>query len=155
MVVVVDASVAAKWLIAEADSEIAAMLLDGSFDLHAPRLLASEIGNMLWRQARKGSIDDYEAARLAAALLNMPVQWRDDERTCVEAVRIAVELGHPAYDCMYLALALLIGAKVVTADRRFVSAVASTTYGPIVVPLWEFVGSHGTGLVHMQTRERK
>ncbi|MDE0262889.1 MAG: type II toxin-antitoxin system VapC family toxin [Bryobacterales bacterium] len=152
MVVVVDASVAAKWLIAEADSEMAAMLLDGSFDLHAPRLLASEIGNMLWRQARKGSIDDYEAARLAAALLNMPVQWRDDERTCVEAVRIAVELGHPAYDCMYLALALLIGAKVVTADKRFVSAVASTTYGPIVVPLWEFVGSHGTGLVHMQTR---
>ena len=152
MVVVVDASVAAKWLIAEADSEIAAMLLDGSFDLHAPRLLASEIGNMLWRQARKGSIDDYEAARLAAALLNMPVQWRDDERTCVEAVRIAVELGHPAYDCMYLALALLIGAKVVTADKRFVSAVASTTYGPIVVPLWEFVGSHGSGLVHMQTR---
>lgn len=152
MVVVVDASVAAKWLIAEADSEIAAMLLDGSFDLHAPRLLASEIGNMLWRQARKGSIDDYEAARLAAALLNVPVQWRDDERTCVEAVRIAAELGHPAYDCMYLALALLIGAKVVTADKRFVSAVASTTYGPIVVPLWEFVGSHGTGLVHMQTR---
>ena len=152
MIVVVDASVAAKWLISEPDSEIAAMLLDGSFDLHAPRLLASEIGNMLWRKARKGSIDEYEAARLAAALLDMPVQWRDDERTCVEAVRIAVELGHPAYDCMYLALALLIGTKVVTADKRFVSAVAPTTYGPIVVPLWEFVGNHGAGLVHMQTR---
>lgn len=152
MIVVVDASVAAKWLISEPDSEIAAMLLDGSFDLHAPRLLASEIGNMLWRKARKGSIDEYEAARLAAALLDMPLQWRDDERTCVEAVRIAVELGHPAYDCMYLALALLIGTKVVTADKRFVSAVAPTTYGPIVVPLWEFVGNHGAGLVHMQTR---
>lgn len=152
MVVVVDASVAAKWLIAEPDSEIAAMLLDGSFDLHAPRLLASEIGNMLWRRARKGSIDDYEAARLAAALLDMPLRWRDDERTCVEAVRIAVELGHPAYDCMYLALALLVGTKVVTADKRFVSAVAPTTYGPIVVPLWEFVGNHGAGLVHTGTR---
>ena len=152
MVVVVDASVAAKWLIAEPDSEIAAMLLDGSFDLHAPRLLASEVGNMLLRKAREGSIDDNEAARLAAALLDMPLQWRDDERTCVEAVRIAVELGHPAYDCTYLALALRIGTKVVTADKRFVSAVASTTYGPIVVPLWEFVGNHGAGLVHMRTR---
>ncbi|MYC64882.1 MAG: type II toxin-antitoxin system VapC family toxin [Acidobacteriia bacterium] len=152
MVVVVDASVAAKWLIAEPDSEIAAMLLEGSFDLHAPRLLASEIGNMLWRKAVDGSLDDYEAARLASALLDMPLQWRDDERTCVEAVRLAVELGHPAYDCTYLALALRIGTKVVTADKRFVSAVAPTTYGPIVVPLWEFVGSHGTGLVHMQTR---
>ena len=152
MIVVVDASVAAKWLISEPDSEIAAMLLDGSFDLHAPRLLASEIGNMLWRKAREGSIDEYEAGRLAAALLEMPLQWREDERTCVEAVRIGVELGRSAYECMYLALALLIGTKVVTADKRFVSAVASTTYGPIVVPLWEFVGNYGAGLVHMQTR---
>ena len=152
MVVVVDASVAAKWLIAEPDSAIAAGLLDGSFDLHAPRLLASEIGNMLWRKVLDGSIDDYEAARLAAALLEMPLQWRDDERTCVEAVRIAVELGHSAYDCMYLALALLIGTKVVTADKRFVSAVESTTYRRFVVPLWEFVGNGGAGIIHMQTR---
>ncbi len=152
MVVVVDASVAAKWLVAEPDSEIAAMLLDGSFDLQAPRLLVSEIGNMLWCMAVNGSIEEYEAARLAAALLDMPLQWRDDERTCVEAVRIAVELGHPAYDCMYLALALLIGSQVVTADKRFVSAVASTPYRTIVSPLWEFVGNHGCGLVHMQTR---
>ncbi len=152
MVVVVDASVAAKWLVAEPDSEIATMLLDGSFDLQAPRLLVSEIGNMLWRMAVNGSIEEYEAARLAAALLDMPLQWRDDERTCVEAVRIAVELGHPAYDCMYLALALLIGSQVVTADKRFVSAVASTPYRTIVSPLWEFVGNHGGGLVHMQTR---
>lgn len=152
MLVVVDASVAAKWLIAEPDSEIAAMLLDGSFDLQAPRLLASEIGNMLWRKAVNGSIDDHEAARLAAALLEMPLQWRDDERTCVEAVRIAVELGHPAYDCMYLALASLIGTQVVTADKRFVSAVASTPYRTIVSPLWEFIGNHGGGVVHMQTR---
>ncbi len=152
MVVVVDASVAAKWLIAEPDSEIAAMLLDGSFDLQAPRLLASEIGNLLWRKAVNGSIDDHEAARLAAALIDMPLQWRDDERTCVEAVRIAVELGHPAYDCMYLALASLIGTQVVTADKRFVSAVASTPYRTIVSPLWEFVGNHGAGVVHMQTR---
>ncbi len=152
MLVVVDASIAAKWLIAEPDSEIAAMLLDGSFDLQAPRLLASKIGNLLWRKAVNGSIDDHEAARLAAALIDMPLQWRDDERTCVEAVRIAVELGHPAYDCMYLALASLIGTQVVTADKRFVSAVASTPNRTIVSPLWEFVGNHGAGVVHMQTR---
>ena len=150
--VVVDASVAAKWLIAEPDSEVAAVLLDGSLDLHAPRLLASEIGNMLWRRAVNGSIDEYEADRLAAALLDMPLKWVDDEETCLEAVRIAVELGHPAYDCVYLALALLLGCKVVTADKRFVSAVASTTYGRIVVPLWEFVASGSAELIHIQAR---
>ena len=128
------------------------MLLGGSFDLQAPRSLASEIGNMLWRKAVNGSIDDHEAARLAAALIDMPLQWRDDERTCAEAVRIAVELRRPASDCMYLAHASLIGTQVVTADKRFVSAVASTPYRTIVSPLWEFVGNHGAGLVHMQTR---
>ena len=90
MVVVVDASVAAKWLIEEPDSAIAVGLLDGSLDLHAPRLLASEIGNMLWRKALNGLIGDHEAARLAAALLAMPLKWRDDERTCVEALRLHV-----------------------------------------------------------------
>lgn len=150
MVVVVGASVAAKWLIEEPDSAIAVGLLDGSLDLHAPRLLASEIGNMLWRKALKGLIGDYEAARLAAALLAMPLRWRDDEGTCVEALRIAVELGHPACDCMYLALGLRIGAKVVTADKRFVSAVSSTEYKPVVVPLWEFFENGDAGLVHMR-----
>ena len=151
MPVVVDASVAAKWLIAEPDSAIAAGLLDRSFDLHAPRLLASEIANMLWRKALQGFLDEYEAVRLAAALLAMPLKWRDDEATCVKALRIAVELGHPAYDCIYLALALRIGAKVVTADKRFVSAVASTPYRPVVIPLWDFFGNDDGGLVHLQT----
>lgn len=152
MVVVVDASVAAKWLVEEADSVVAVTLLDGTFDLYAPRLLASEVGNMLWRRARSGLIDDSKAARLAATLIDIPLRWRDDEWTCVEAVRIANELGHPVYDCMYLALALRIGTKVVTADKRFVSAVELTTYEPIVVPLSEFVGYGGAGLIQMRTR---
>ena len=105
---------------------------------------------MLWRKTLKGLIDHHEAARLVDGLLGMPLKWRDDERTCVEALRIAIELGHPAYDCMYLALALGIGAKVVTADGRFVSAVASTRYKPVVVPLWEFFGNDDAGLVHMR-----
>ena len=51
---------------------------------------------------------------------------------------------------MYLALGLRIGAKVVTADKRFVSAVAPTEYKPVVVPLWEFFGDDDAGLVHMR-----
>ena len=151
MAVVVDASVAAKWLIAESDSAIAAGLLDGSCDLHAPRLLASEIANLLWRKVLKGFLDEYEAVRLAAGLLAMPLKWSDDQALCLEALRIAVKLGHPAFDCMYLALALRIGGTVVTADKRFVSAVASTEYKPVVVPLWQFFGNVDDALVHLRT----
>jgi predicted nucleic acid-binding protein len=34
-----------------------------------------------------------------------------------------MELQHSVYDCVYLAMALASGAQVVSADRRFVSAV--------------------------------
>jgi len=35
------------------------------------------------------------------------------------ALRLALELGHPIYDCLYLATAIRHGTYVVTADRRF------------------------------------
>lgn len=151
MRIVVDASVAVKWLVPESDSVIAMQLLDRSYELHAPRLLVSEVTNVLWRIAVSGSLDGYEAHRLAAEVEGMSVNWTDDEAICVEALRIALEIGHPAYDCMYLALARRIGADVATADKRFVSAVASTKYKPVVVPLWEYFGNVEGNLVHSRT----
>ena len=126
MRIVVDASVAAKWLIPESDSVIAVRLLDPSYELYAPRLLASEVANVLWRNSLSGSLSRYEAGRLANEVTSMSLNWAEDEVTSVDAVRIAIELGHPANDCMYLALAIHIGTAVVTADKRFVSAVART-----------------------------
>lgn len=35
------------------------------------------------------------------------------------ATRIAIELDHPAYDCLYLALAVTKDCRFVTADERF------------------------------------
>ena len=151
MRIVVDASVAAKWLIPESDSAIAMQFLDTSYELHAPRVLVSETTNVLWRNAVTGSLPQFEADCLAAVVTEMSLTWEDDESICVEALRIAVELGHPVYECMYLALARRIGSRMVTADKRFVSAVASTPYRPVVVPLWDFFGEHDGGLIRMET----
>lgn len=151
MRIVVDASVAVKWLVPESDSIIAMQLLDRSHELHAPRLLVSETTNALWRIALSGVLDRYKAQRLADEVAGMPLKWTGDEAICTEALRFALELGQPAYDCMYLALAVRIGGKVVTADKRFVSAVDSTEYKSAVVPLWEFFGNLDGGLVHLRT----
>jgi predicted nucleic acid-binding protein len=35
------------------------------------------------------------------------------------AARLAIDLGHPAYDCFYLAVAVQEQYSVITADRRF------------------------------------
>jgi predicted nucleic acid-binding protein len=41
------------------------------------------------------------------------------------ALRIAISLQHPVYDCFYLALAQAEDCPLVTADQRFLRAVAA------------------------------
>ena len=138
---VVDASVAVKWLVAEEDADIADQLAASGQELHAPRLMASEVANVLWRKARVGQMERADAAAAMALLADMPVRWNDDETVSADAVRLALALDHPVYDCMYLALAHRIGATVVTADRRFVTAVALTEHGETVVTLADHVAT--------------
>ena len=135
MRLVVDASVAVKWLIAEEDSDAAHRLAARGDDLHAPRLMASEVANALWRKARLGEIERGRAGVLTAAISEMPVRWNADETLCADAVRLALTLDRPVYDCVYLALAHRIGAQVVTADIFFANTLAPTEHGGAVVTL--------------------
>ena len=138
MSLVVDASVAVKWLIAEEDSDEAQSVAAGGDDLHAPRLMASEVANALWRKARTGEVEIGRVGALMAAVVEMPVHWSADETYGSDAVRLALSLDRPVYDCVYLALAHRIGARVVTADERFANALATTEHRHAVVTLKEF-----------------
>ena len=138
MRLVVDASVAVKWLVAEEDSDAADRLLVGGDDLYAPRLMVSEVANAVWRKARMGEIERGRAGILMAAVSEMPVHWSSDETVCVDAVRLAVALDRPAYDCVYLALAHRVDAQLVTADARFANALATTEHGGTVVTLKDY-----------------
>ena len=138
MRLVVDASVAVKWLVAEEDSDAADRLLAGGDDLYAPRLMVSEVANAVWRKARMGEIERGQAGILMAAVSEMPVHWSSDETVCVDAVRLAVALDRPAYDCVYLALAHRVDAQLVTADIRFANALATTEHGGTVVTLKDY-----------------
>ena len=105
MRLVVDASVAVKWLVQEEFSNIAEQILNGQHEVYAPHLMAVEVGNALWRKARTGEIERTEAGSLATEIAEIGVNWADDEDICADAVRLAVALDHPIYDCTYLALA--------------------------------------------------
>ena len=138
---VVDASVAVKWLVVEEDANVARELATSGQDLHAPRLMASEVANALWRKARVGEIERHAPGILLANVSDMPVCWNDDETVAADAVRLALALDHPVYDCMYLALAHRIDATVVTADRRFVAAAAPTQHGEAVLTLADYAAT--------------
>ena len=138
--VVVDANVAVKWLVEEEQRQEAARLLQDESELHAPRVLATEVANALLQKVERGEIETTAAGALADSVQRLPLYWADDEETIADAVRIAIELDHAAYDCMYLALALRLGARLVTADMKFVRRVAPTAHGGAIVALTDYAG---------------
>jgi predicted nucleic acid-binding protein len=120
--IVVDASVAVKWVLDEPGSD-AALLLRGE-QLMAPVLWLAEAANVLWRKARAAEITADQADARLAELLQAPVASLSIEPHLGSALELARRLVHPVYDCLYLALALHHDTHVVTADRRFAAAAA-------------------------------
>ena len=129
MTSVVDASVALKWVLPEHGQAAARRLLDSGDDLSAPELLLLEAANALIRHVRLRSISRIEAAsayRTIDVIFHAP---QASEPLIPSAFRLALELEHPLYDCIYLALAVETKAKLITADGKFVTACQRGGYG--------------------------
>lgn len=136
--VVVDANIAIKWLVDEGQRQEAVRVLQDESELHAPRVMATEVASALWQKAERGEIERTAAGALADSIQRLPLYWANDEQIIADAVRIAIELDHAAYDCMYLALAHRLGARLVTADMKFVRRAAPTTHGGAIVALDDY-----------------
>ena len=113
----VDASVAIKWVVREPDSGLAMALL-ADCRLAAPDLLVPECANILWKKARRGELAMGHALAAAQLLAGVDIELRPTRHLLESATRLAIDLDHPAYDCVYLALAVELGAPFVTADAR-------------------------------------
>lgn len=57
------------------------------------------------------------------------------------ALSLALELDHAVYDCLYLAVAEAESARIVSADRRFLSRLAAGVYSNLAVTLNESAGT--------------
>src|SRR5258708_12957997 len=99
---VIDASVAIKWVIEEPGTREALSLR--RHRLFAPDLLVAECANILWKKARRNELSLQEALLAARLLQRADVELAPMRAFLEPATKLAIALDHPAYACAYLPL---------------------------------------------------
>ena len=130
---VIDASVAIKWVIQEPGTNEALSLL--RHRLYAPDLLVAECANILWKKVRRKELSRKEAALAARLLQRADIELAPMRALLESATRLAITLDHPAYDSTYLALAENISCDMVTADQRLSSKALPSSYKSKILEL--------------------
>ncbi len=116
---VIDASIAVKWVVEE-NATPEALALRQRARLIAPELLVAECANILWKKVRRNELLKEEALLAARLLQSAEIELLPTRSLFEAATRISIEIDHPAYDCVYLALAVENKCQFVTADEHFV-----------------------------------
>ncbi|HEX8641472.1 MAG TPA: type II toxin-antitoxin system VapC family toxin [Allosphingosinicella sp.] len=124
---IIDASVAFKLMVEEPGSEEAIRWVERA-EMIGPSLIHAEVANALWKRVRNGELADDGEAQAHLADLSRYVRTIDHTPFMPRALALAGELANPVYDCVYLALAEGMEDELLTADLRFVRAVASTAH---------------------------
>ncbi len=122
---IVDASVAIKWVVPEEHSEAARSLLTEDRDLRSPDLLWAESGNILWKKWRRKELISQEVGEILVDLRRYPLRIFPAEPLCDLAWDLAQRFDRSFYDSLYLALAVSDSCPLVTADRRLYNALES------------------------------
>jgi predicted nucleic acid-binding protein len=130
---VIDTSVAIKWVVQEPETPQALALR--RHRLFAPDLLIAECANVLWKKVRRNELTAYEAQFAARLLERADVELAPMRHLLEPATALAVVLDHPAYDCIYLALAESLACDFVTADQKLQAKPQPAGYKSKVIAL--------------------
>jgi predicted nucleic acid-binding protein len=136
---VIDASIAVKWVVEEPGTETA-LGLRSRFRFLAPELLIAECANILWKKVHRGELLPDEATMAGRLLERSGIGFVPMRGLLEQAAELAISLSHPAYDCIYLAIARQNKARFVTADQRLLramSARAPVELSRLCIPLLE------------------
>ncbi len=132
---IVDASVAAKWLFEEEQTANARALFETGQPLVAPDLIFAEVGNVAWKRALRGEVTTEHARAAVRALPQLFSMTVESSDLLYAALELALQLEHPVYDCMYVALAERHDAALVTADRRLLEQLTGARWSGEAVAL--------------------
>jgi predicted nucleic acid-binding protein len=129
---ILDASVAAKWMLPaggedlhEEAAEWLERLLADQISLVVPDLFWIETSNLIWRAVRMARITKEEGVRALSDLRNRGLETVSSLPLLGAAVEIAFSYNRSVYDSIYVALAKDRSTSLITADEKLANAVAA------------------------------
>ena len=119
---VVDASVVVKWFVPEIHSDAARRLLTLSHVYFAPDLLFAETANTIWKKIRRGELTAEHGRRLVDDIGRVALETVPCRVLAVDAHELANATDRTVHDSLYLALAIRLKTRMLTADQRLAAA---------------------------------
>lgn len=117
-----DANVIIKFLVKEADSDKALLLLEKPLrEFYSVSFAKIEIFSVLLKKKCRREISSKQVQTAINFLDKLDIVYLPEDNNCLQmAYKMAQEINLPAiYDCLYLACAKMIKASFVTADLVF------------------------------------
>jgi predicted nucleic acid-binding protein len=124
-VFVIDASVVVKWFVPEIHSDAARRLLMLPHEYLAPDLLFAEAANTIWKKVRRKELTAEDGQQLVADVRRIAVETISCRSLAGDAYALANASGRTVYDSMYVALAIRLNTRSITADERLEAALRS------------------------------
>lgn len=140
--IIVDASVGVKWFVPEVLAAEARQWRNGPDELQVPAFFFDlEIANILWKKVRLAEISRDDADLILGQLPALPLTRRPEAPLLTSAFDLANHTQRTVYDCVYLALAVQLAGRMVTADQRLYNSLIGTPWAGFIV----WVGDLPTG----------
>jgi len=152
--IVVDTSIAAKWVVHEVGSEQALALLDRDEPLVAPDRIVPELISVLRRKFKAGQISEAQFLKGIEEALDALDRIIPSSELALDAALLSLELDHSPYDCFFLATALGRGVFL-TADRSFEQKCIDRGYGKLVASLADIESGRLDALFALEIGEQE
>jgi predicted nucleic acid-binding protein len=118
-----------KWFVPEVHSVEAQHWRNASYELHTLAIFFDiEIANTLWKKIQRAELSAQDASQILGQLPFLPLNRHSEASVLPQAFDLAQQIQRTVYDSLYLALAVQLNGRMVTADQRLYNSVSTTSF---------------------------